>query len=259
MSPAEAGAVVKLRQNRVKHKLASGEIAYVAAGITHPDDIDAFGPVGFDGVWLEGEHGWVDASELGNLTRACDIWGMTSLVRVNRNDQALIYRTLDRGAQGIAVPHVDTKEEARNIVDGGKFAPIGHRGMYTSRQGHGVPGYFQDANDETLLVALVEDVTAVDNLDAILTVEHIDVFFVAPSDLATSMGHIGDMAHPDVQKTIAETMDRIVSAGRIAGTIATSEDVAKFVSLGARFFLTGVANWIAAGASEFMKLAEETK
>ena len=132
---------MKLRPNRVKHKLAEGNTAYIAGGMTHPDDIDAFGPAGFDGVWLEGEHGPVDAAELGNLTRACDIWGMTSVVRINQNDQGLIYRTLDRGAQGIVVPHVNTKEEAQNLVDGGKFAPIGYRGMYTSRQGFAVPDY----------------------------------------------------------------------------------------------------------------------
>ena len=71
---------MKLRPNRIKHKLAAGDTVYVAGGMTHPDDIDAFGPNGFDGVWLEGEHGPVDAAELGNLTRACDIWGMTSVV-----------------------------------------------------------------------------------------------------------------------------------------------------------------------------------
>ena len=64
---------MEIRPNRVKQKLATGEIAYVVSGFTHPDDIDAFGPVGFDGIWLEGEHGPVDAAELGNLTRASDI------------------------------------------------------------------------------------------------------------------------------------------------------------------------------------------
>jgi 2-keto-3-deoxy-L-rhamnonate aldolase RhmA len=107
---------VQIRPNRVKEKLAAGERAYVIGGVNGADDIDQFGPVGFDGVWLEGEHGPVDFGELGNLTRACDVWGMTSLVRVNRNDQALIYRTLDRGAQGIIVPHVNTREEAANVV-----------------------------------------------------------------------------------------------------------------------------------------------
>ena len=250
---------MKLRPNRIKHKLAEGGTVYVAGGMTHPDDIDAFGPNGFDGVWLEGEHGPVDAAELGNLTRACDIWGMTSVVRINKNDQGLIYRTLDRGAQGIVVPHVNTKEEAQNLVDGGKFAPIGYRGMYTSRQGFAVPDYVQVANDETLLIVLIEDIVAVRNLDEILTVDHIDVFFVAPSDLATSMGHIGELQHPDVQRTIDDTLARIQDAGRIAGTLANNDNVAKYAAAGIRFLFTSVGGWIAAGAAEFKSLAEEAK
>ena len=98
---------VELRTNRAKQKLKNGEIVTIVSGITHPDDIDAVGPLGFDGIWLEGEHGSIEASELGNLTRACDLWGMTSVARINLNEQGLIYRTLDRGAQGIVVPHVN--------------------------------------------------------------------------------------------------------------------------------------------------------
>ena len=182
---------------------------------------------------------------------------MTSVVRVNRNDQGLIYRTLDRGAQGIVVPHVNTKEEAQNLVDGGKFAPIGCRGMFTSRQGYGVSNYFDIANNETLLIALIEDIVAVGHLDQILTVDHIDVFFVAPSDLATSMGHIGNLQHPEVQKTIDETLARIQDAGRIPGTLANNENVARYVEAGVRFLLTGTGAWLATGAGEFINRAED--
>ena len=250
---------MKLRPNRIKQKLAEGGIACMASGITHPDDIDAFGPAGFDGVWLEGEHGAVDPAELGNLTRACDIWGMTSVVRINRNDQALIYRTLDRGAQAVVVPHVNTREEAQNVVEGGKFAPIGHRGLYTSRQGFGVSDYLQVADDEILLIVLIEDIEAVRNLDEILTVEHIDVFFVAPSDLAASMGHIGQVQHPEVQKTIDDALSRIQEKGRVAGFTTTNETIEKYAAAGVRCFLTGIGPWIAAGAAEFMSRAENAR
>jgi 2-keto-3-deoxy-L-rhamnonate aldolase RhmA len=64
---------MELRTNRAKQKLAKGEIVTVVMGITHPDDIDAVGPIGFDGIWLEGEHGAAEAADLGNLTRACDM------------------------------------------------------------------------------------------------------------------------------------------------------------------------------------------
>ena len=250
---------MELRPNRVKRKLAKGDLALVVSGITDPDDIDAFGPNGFDGVWLEGEHGNVDAAEVGHLTRVCDLWGMTSIVRVNRNDQALIYRTLDRGAQAIVVPHVNTRAEAENVVQGGKFAPIGQRGMFTSRQGHGVDDYFAHANDETALIVLIEDIAAAENLDEILKVDHIDAFFVAPADFAASMGHILDLGHPDVRGAVDSALQRIVAAGRTAGTYTSTGDVARFVAAGVTLLMGTAAPWLAAGAAEFKRTAEAAR
>lgn len=250
---------MEIRPNRIKQKLANDDVVYIVAGLTNADDIDAFGPNGFDGVWLEGEHGNVVPSNLGNLTRACDLWDMTSVVRVNRNDQSLIYRTLDCGAMGIVVPHVNSREEAQNVVDGGKFAPIGHRGMFISRQGYGVDNYFNIANSQTLLVVLIEDIAAIKNLDEILTVDHIDVFFVAPSDLATSMGHIGNHNHPDVQNTIDKALAKIQDAGRVAGTMTTDDTVEKFVKAGVQFLLIGVWDWISSGAAAYKLCAEGAK
>jgi 4-hydroxy-2-oxoheptanedioate aldolase len=250
---------MELRTNSAKQKLANGEIVTVIGGLTHADDIDGVGPLGFDGIWLEGEHGSSDAVDMGNLTRACDLWGMTSVARINLNEQGLIYRTLDRGAQSIVVPHVNNAAEAQNVVDGGKFPPLGKRGMYTSRQGLGVGDYFQRANDETMLIVLIEDIVAWENLDEILAVEGIDVFFVAASDFAASMGHIGDTQHPDVVEKIEDALTRIVAAGRHAATVSTTENVARYVELGVRFFLTGIAPWIAAGFNQYKTNAETAK
>lgn len=240
------------RHNRSKQKLANGEVVTIVSGITHPDDIDTLGPIGFDGIWLEGEHGWVDASELGNLTRACDIWGMTSVARINANDQGLIYRTLDRGAQAIVVPHVNNAAEARNVVEGGKFPPIGKRGMFTSRQGLGVDNYFDTANDHTMLIVLIEDIIAWENLDEIIAVDNIDVFFVAPSDFASSMGHMGDLQHPDVQEKINDSLSRIIGAGRNAGALATNENAAGYVDMGVKFLMTGIGAWVETGFNRFV-------
>ena len=250
---------MELRVNRAKQKLANGEIVTIVSGITHPDDIDAVGPLGFDGIWLEGEHGATDASALGNLTRACDIWGMTSVARINLNEQGLIYRTLDRGAQAIVVPHVNNASEARNVVEGGKFTPNGKRGMFTSRQGLGVSNYFDNANDQSMLIVLIEDIIAWENLDEIIAVDDIDVFFVAPSDFASSMGHMGDIQHPDVQEKINDSISRIIAGGRNAGALATNENVARYTEMGVRFFMTGAGPWIANGFNEFVANANAAK
>ena len=101
---------------------------------------------GYDGVWLEGEHGPLDYGDIGDLGRACDLWGMTAVARVAKSldqvDENAIYRTLDRGLQGVIVPHVNTKAEAEMVVAASKFKneefPMGRRGMFLSRQGFGV-------------------------------------------------------------------------------------------------------------------------
>jgi 4-hydroxy-2-oxoheptanedioate aldolase len=244
-----------IRPNRVKQRLAAGQVATILAGTNDPDLIDQLGPLGADGIWLEGEHGGVDYADLGNLTRAADLWGLTSVVRVMDNDYATIYRTLDRGAQGIVVPHVNTRAEALAVVEAAKFAPLGKRGMFTSRQGFGVDDYFKTANDQSLLIVLIEDIVAVERLGEILEVDHLDVFFVAPSDLATSMGHIGDLGHPEVQRTIDGAIARIVQAGRMAGTLVTSASVERYTRMGVRCVMASFFPWIQAGARDLMDRA----
>ena len=244
--------MVELRKNVAKHKLAEGGVVSVALGPMSADLIEHFGLLDFDAIWLEGEHGPVDFGDIPDLTRACDLWGKSSIVRVNQHEAGVLYRTLDVGAQGLAVPHVNTAEEARAIVDAAKFGPIGHRGSATSRQGIGVTDYFAKANDETMIVALIEDIVAVDNLDSILKVDHIDVFFVAPGDLAQSMGHTGGYTHPDVVSAVEESIRRIDAAGRVAGTLVTAATVGKYVKLGARFFSVQWTPWLAEGARGYL-------
>jgi 4-hydroxy-2-oxoheptanedioate aldolase len=246
---------VKIRPNRVKDKLAAGKVATILSGTNDPDLIDQLGTLDIDGIWLEGEHGGVDYADLGNLTRACDLWGKTSVVRVMDNDYATIYRTLDRGAQGIVVPHVNTRAEAEAAVEAAKFAPVGKRGMFTSRQGFGVDDYFKAANDQSLLIVLIEDIVAVHNLDAIVKVDHIDVFFVAPNDLATSMGHIGDMSQPDVQKTVDAALTKIVQSGRTAGMLVNTANVERYTRMGVRALMTSFFPWIQSGVKELQDRA----
>lgn len=240
-----------MRENTAKRKLERGERVVCISGLNSTHVIDFLGQFGFDAVWIEAEHGPTDFADIPDLTRACDVWGMTSVVRVNRNNPGIIYRTFDVGAQGIVVPHVDTADEARAVVEAAKFHPIGKRGMFGSRQGYGDPDYVHKANDETLVVALIEDIKAVSNLADILTVDNIDVFFVAPSDLAQSMGHLGGINHPDVLATIDGALEQIVAAGRTAGALVTDDNVEHYIGKGVRFMMTGWQAWVASGAAAF--------
>ena len=178
---------------------------------------------------------------------------MTSVVRVNLNVAGVIYRTYDVGAQGVVVPHVNTADEARAVVDAAKFGPIGSRGSYTSRQGIGVADYVARANDETLLVVLIEDIVAVNNLPEILAVDHIDSFFVAPSDLAQSMGYPGQPTHPEVLATVDSAIAQITEAGRVAGALVNDATVEAYIAKGARFLMTGWPAWVTSGARAFLE------
>ncbi|MGQ4809497.1 4-hydroxy-2-oxo-heptane-1,7-dioate aldolase [Candidatus Entotheonellaceae bacterium PAL068K] len=242
-----------MRENRAKQKVQNGEIATIVSGHANTDMIDFLGQFGFDGIWLEGEHGPLSWEQIGDMSRACDLWGMTSVTRVNANDPGLIMRTLDRGSLGLVIPHINSRQAAMQVVQAAKYAPIGCRGMYGGRQSYGVPDYFQRANDDTLIIVLIEESEAIDNLAAILTVEHIDVFFVAPSDLAQTMGHIGHHTHPEVQDTIDRALAQIVEAGKVAGTLVNDDNVERYLKAGVRCFMTPWTNWVAQGARAFQQ------
>ncbi|MDP6822672.1 MAG: aldolase/citrate lyase family protein [Dehalococcoidia bacterium] len=250
--------MAQLRVNKAKNKLARGEVTVALAswGYGGADALERLIDLEPDAIWLEGEHGEVDFSNIGELTRAIDLIGASPIVRVHQNQAGVIYRTLDLGAQGICVPHVNTREEAEAVVQAGKFAPIGLRGSYTSRQGIGVPNYQSLANDQTMLIILIEDIVAVENLDEILKVDDIDVFFVAPGDLAQTMGHIGEPHHPDVQAVVDESLRRIVAAGRTAGALVSNENAEHHLEQGVKFFLGAPGPWIQNGLVEMNRRAE---
>ena len=249
--------MAELRQNRAKQKLRNNETV-IAVNSSDTDMIDFLGSTGLvDIIWIEMEHGSVTWGDLGDISRVCDLWGMTSLVRVNNNDPWLVGRALDRGAQGVVVPHVDTKSDAERLVRGGKFTPVGKRGIGGSRQGLGVTNYIQKANDEILLIGLIEDVEAIDNLDEILTVEGIDCLMVVPGDLSQSMGpdYLGHPDHPEVKDLVEKTMKRIVAAGYATGSTADDSNIGRWVNAGGRMFLCQFQGYIQNGLKELRNKA----
>jgi 4-hydroxy-2-oxoheptanedioate aldolase len=252
-----------MRGNRIKQKLHAGETALALSGHSISSaTIDFCGQLGFDGFWIEGEHGAVTWAQLGDLSRACDLWGMSSILRVHANEPGMITRALDCGVNCIAVPHVNTMQEAERVVRAAYYGPTGQRGMYSSgRRGYGDPEYIRKANDETLVITLIEEQQAVHNLAEILAVNHIDIFFVAPSDLAQTLGHPGQPNHPQVQAVVQRAIQQIVGAGRIAGTVGYHEGMLeRYIGLGARFFLVNYDAWIKAGASQYLaKVADLTR
>ena len=243
-----------IRGNRVKEKLAKGEVAAILGGNglnTHM--IDFLGPLGFDGIWLEAEHGTVTWDQMDDLARACDLWGMASVLRVYSDEPWVITRALDRGVNGIVIPHVNTREQAQGIVQSSKFGPIGRRGIYPSRRSFSAPDYFERANDEILVIVLIEEMRAVENLSEILTIDHIDAFFVAAGDLSQSMGYVMQMDHPEVVAVVDRAIRQITDAGRVAGALALNDAMLeRNLRSGARLLMTVYDGWLRAGAQGYL-------
>ena len=126
------------------------------------------------------------------------------------------------------------------------------RGTAANRRTYGASDYFRRANEEVQFIALIEDAEALENLDALLQVDGVDIFNVAPSDLAASMGHIGNPGHPAVQQAIHEAIGKIVAAGRVAGTLVDDANAEGFMVAGARCLMIAWPRWVAAGATAFL-------
>ena len=244
-----------MRGNRVLEKLRAGEVAHVVGGHSHTaNSIDFMGQFGFDGYWIEGEHGDITFDRIGDVSRACDLWNMASVMRVHANETGLIGRTLDCGVSGLVVPHVSSAEAAERVVRASRFAPAGMRGMYFNRRGYGTDNreFIAKVNDEILVIVLIEEMEAVEKLDEILAVDHIDVFFVAPGDLAQTMGYPGQMYLPEVKKVVADTLARIVASGRNAGSLVGDETFEAHAEIGVKFFFSVYDNWLRTGAKAYL-------
>ena len=162
-----------IRPNRVKQKLAAGQTVLSVGGIDSPHLVDLMGPTGVDAIWLEGEHGPVDFGHIPDLTRACDLWGMTSVVRVNALDYGTIYRSLDLGAQAHLRAPRRHRRGCQEVRRGGQVrARSAGAACSPAARAMACADYLQVANDHTLLIALIEDIRAVENLDEILKVDH---------------------------------------------------------------------------------------
>lgn len=244
-----------MQANKVKRKLAAGRsVVVVETRHASPSFVEFVAQLGFDAVFLDLEHGGGSWEGLENMIRAAEIGGATPIVRVQDNGASSVGRSLDRGAGGIQVPHVNTSEDAASAVKHVKFAPLGHRGWYTGRPSYGeaLEHYPLRANEETLVVVTLEEVEALENLEQILAVEHIDVFCLAPGDLALSMGLPGQGQHPEVRKAIDDAISRIVRSSRVAGVPVTASTLDHYRMLGARYFLVSLPTLLTSVATDFI-------
>jgi 4-hydroxy-2-oxoheptanedioate aldolase len=248
--------------NRLKSKLIAGTPALgCSLMFPSPQIVEMVGHAGFDWVLLDCEHGSLSPSDVEVMAMAAAAVGITPIARPRSNSPADIQTVMDRGVLGVQVPHVNTAEDAKRAVNAVKFGPHSLRslaaGTRPDRWGLGgkMPDFTERANADSLVCVQFEDPQALDNIDAILKVEGIDVFFIGPSDLSQAMGHPGNPAAPAVASAISTALEKIVAAGKTPGMPATSDNVARLIGSGARYIYTHLPRLIGAGTTAFQKAA----
>ena len=243
--------MLEFRVNKPKQKLAAGGIVTLVMGDYSPDTAELLAYNGVDILWGEMEDGTTSWRDIGDYSRAAELWGACYMVRVNRNEASLITRVLGCGAGGIMVPHVNTADEARAVVRAAYYGPKGMRGMAGGRRSVGARNYHQEANDNVMVTILLEDIAMVPHLPEIVQVDGIDAFYVAPGDLSQSMGMTGQTSHPDVVAVVDAAIATIVGAGKVAGALTNDANLDATLAKGVRFIGTSWESWLASAARSF--------
>jgi 4-hydroxy-2-oxoheptanedioate aldolase len=194
------------------------------------------GLAGFDFCWIDTEHAPTDFRCITEMVRAAELTGMTPMVRVSENNDKLILRALETGAQGIVVPYLQNREQAERAAAAVRYPPRGTRGTcpVARAAGYGVArDQFAEqvalANDEILLVGLIEDEQGVENIDSILAAG-VEVVQLGKSDLSAAFGVPGQADHPKVLEAVDHVIRAVRGrADRWAGIAVSAENAGEWV------------------------------
>ncbi len=231
-------------ENKLKRMLQAQEPAIGCwLNFPSPDLAEFLGLAGFDFIVMDTEHYLFGAEAIHNIVRAAKLTDCTPILRVRANDPALILGYLEAGVEGIIVPHVSTAEEVKAVVDAVNYPPLGSRSAnsITPATQYGLHqstlASFQQANQETLVITMVEDLAAIENLADILAVEGLDTVFIGPEDLSASLGYMTQPGHPEVQSVIQKAESQILKSGKPLGRLGVAAQAAsKAFDDGALFF-----------------------
>lgn len=236
---------MKMPPNTFKQALAQRRTQIgLFLGLSSPISAEILATCGYDFLLIDAEHGLNDMHSVQAQLQAMAAHPVQCLVRPASHDPALIKQLLGTGVQTLLVPMIDTAEQARAVVASMHYPPKGIRGVGTGLERgarwNAISDYFTEVADNTCLIVQIESRTALDNLDEIAAVEGVDGVFIGPSDLAASLGHLGQTSHPDVNAVIADALKRIAASGKAAGIFcADPTRAAAFQDSGASFLAMG--------------------
>lgn len=251
-------------ENAIRRKLDSGEAVFGCfLRQAEPSLAEFIALLGWDFVIFDGEHGTLEPRDVESLSRAVELAGSTPIARVPVNQPHDILRFLDTGIHGVHVPWVNSAEEATRAVHSVKYWPEGRRGLSGSRASRWgiaepIADYTERANRETMVVIHIETIDAVEAIDDYVAIDGIDVLFIGPTDLSHSLGHPGDIDHPDVVEAMERVRAAVVDSEKVLGVFAgTPERVGAWREKGARYFATTTESLLKRGMLDYLVEARD--
>jgi 4-hydroxy-2-oxoheptanedioate aldolase len=229
-----------IRKRTLQGEFLSGAWLNLGSSVT----AEIAGGLGFDWILIDLEHGAGDHQALLHQLQALEAGSAAPIVRIEWNDPPRFKRALDLGPSGIMVPYINNAEEARRAVASMRYPPRGNRGVARLNRGAGFglsfEEYFSTSADRLLTVTQVETKAAIENVQSIAAVEGVDVLFVGPLDLTTSLGIPMQFTHPDFLKGLEKVADAARRHEKAAGILlAKMEQVPPLVDMGFTFIAVG--------------------
>lgn len=241
-----------MKTSIVREKMRRGEpILAAKINFMNPDMAEMIGYAGFDVLWICNEHAYVDPDMLKNILRTSKITGIDMMIRTSygKGDYTDLIQPLEAGAQGLMIPHIHTREQLEFIVKECKFHPLGRRGVdavnQDADQGYTpLKEYIEFANDNTFIVAQIEDPEALEQADELASVKGVDVLFLGPADFSHSIGKPGEVRCPEVLAAIEKLSAVCKKHGIYCGTVGFGDPdfCRKMIDMDVKF-LTGPSDW----------------
>lgn len=208
--------------------------------IPHSSIAEIIGKAGYDWVVVDMEHGSISLHQLPDLFRALELGNTLPLARIAQSEPKDCKQALDAGAGGLIVPMVESAEQLQNVINYASWPPKGTRGVAFSRAnlfGKKFKKYIEESQ-KPLIVAMIENVNALDELDGILNVDGLDAILIGPYDLSASMGLTSDFESKpflDAMQTIKTKAEKAKIPCGIHIVQPDVEDLKKKISYGYRF------------------------
>jgi len=233
---------MSLKQKLKNNQLTIG--SWIMIG--HSISVEVMALAGFEWLVIDIEHTAIDLEKTQTLILAIQANEMKALVRVSKNEEVIIKRVLDMGADGIIVPMVCSKEDALKAIEYAKYPPVGKRGVglyRASSYGTKFEEYKKWVDEELVIIAQIEHIDAVKNIDSILSVDSIDGIIIGPYDLSGSMGYPGEFERDDVKSAVQIVLERCKVNNTPSGFHVVDTDPAKLqlkIEQGCTFLAYGI-------------------